>query len=39
MACRNCGKYPFCDKSNGPKDTCDDEVPRRDKSGEVVERK
>lgn len=36
MACRSCGRFPFCERSKGPCDTCENEVPRRDKSGEAI---
>jgi hypothetical protein len=38
MACRNCGYYPFCEKCGGPRGSCNNEVPKRDKIGEVYKK-
>lgn len=29
MACRNCYKYPFCEKISSPQGHCNDEKPKR----------
>lgn len=38
MACRNCYKYPLCEKCNSPKESCNEEKSKRIELDKILDK-
>jgi len=38
MACKNCYKYPLCEKCNSPKGTCNEEKSKRVELDKILDK-